>query len=45
MPQIVKGKLGDNYVDVGMMGAAGTLEGDVMVRRARNDRVKISVEL
>ena len=30
-PQIVKGKLGDNYVDVGMMGAAGTLEGDVMV--------------
>lgn len=30
-PQTVKGKLGDNFVDVGLMGAAGTLEGDVMV--------------
>jgi len=30
-PQIVKGKLGDNFVDVGLMGASGTLEGDVMV--------------
>lgn len=26
-PQIIKGKLGDNIVDVGLMGAAGTLEG------------------
>jgi len=30
-PQVVKGKLGDNFVDVGLMGASGTLEGDVMV--------------
>ena len=30
-PQIIKGKLGDNIVDVGLMGAAGTLEGDVLV--------------
>lgn len=30
-PQIIKGKLGDNVVDVGILGAAGTIEGDVLV--------------
>jgi hypothetical protein len=30
-PQIIKGKLGDNVVDVGLLGAAGTIEGDVLV--------------
>jgi len=30
-PQVIKGKLGDNIVDLGLYGAAGTIEGDVMV--------------
>ena len=30
-PQTIKGKLGDNVVDVGLLGAAGTIEGDVLV--------------
>ena len=30
-PQKIKNKLGDNFVDVGLLGSAGTLEGDVMV--------------
>lgn len=30
-PQMMKGKVGDNVVDVGIMGSAGTDDGDVMV--------------